>query len=102
MSAVLLWGIAAPSRAAFENDTPRDSCAGTHNYVVTGNTLRTQSNAGNPCLVGTSSDATVSGIPPGSTILKAYLYWGGSGATPDNTLLFGPVGSTFTGAPGAT
>ncbi|HEX7966258.1 MAG TPA: hypothetical protein VF651_11155, partial [Gammaproteobacteria bacterium] len=59
------------------------SFAGNINYVVTGNTLRTQSNTGNPCLVGTTSNGTVSGIPAGSTVLAAYLYWAGSGSTTD-------------------
>jgi uncharacterized repeat protein (TIGR01451 family) len=56
---------------------------GTVNFVATGGTLRTQPNTGNPCLVGASNTAAVAGIPAGSTILAAYLYWGGSGAAVD-------------------
>jgi uncharacterized repeat protein (TIGR01451 family) len=69
----------SPAHAAFNNTTPRGTFAGTHNYVITGGTLRTQDNNGNACAVGTTSSATVSGIPAGSTIMAAYLYWGGSG-----------------------
>jgi uncharacterized repeat protein (TIGR01451 family) len=87
---IVLAGLAvAPSaRAAFNNTTPRGTFAGTHNYVVTGGSLRTQSNNGNACAVGASSTATLSGIPAGSTILAAYLYWGGSGPTPDANVTF--------------
>ena len=81
--------LAAPgARAAFDNATPRGTFAGTHNYTVTGNTLRTQANTGNACLVGGSSSATISSIPGGSTIAAAYLYWGGSGPTPDTQVTF--------------
>src|SRR5690606_1192380 len=90
LTAVALLALcAAPARAAFNNTTPRDTFAGAHNYVITGNTLRTQSNNGNACAVGASSSATVSGIPAGSTVLKAYLYWGGSGNVDANVTLNG-------------
>jgi len=91
-----------PASASFNNTTPRDTFAGTHDYVVTGNTLRTQSNNGNACAVGTSSTATVSGIPAGSTVLAAYLYWGGSGPVPDPSVSFGPVGNVIAISPTQT
>jgi uncharacterized repeat protein (TIGR01451 family) len=94
--------VAPPAYAAFDNATPRGTFAGTHNYVVTGGSLRTQSNDGNACAVGTTSTATLSGIPAGSTILAAYLYWGGSGPTPDNSVTFGPSGNTATISPQQT
>jgi uncharacterized repeat protein (TIGR01451 family) len=53
------------------------------NFVATGGSLRTQPNTGNACTVGATRTAAVSGVPAGSTILAAYLYWGGSGATVD-------------------
>ena len=59
---------------------------GTVNYVSTGGSLRTQPNTGNACLVGATNTAAVAGIPAGSTILAAYLYWGGSGATVDSNV----------------
>src|SRR6185503_13340641 len=68
------------------------SFAGNINYVVTGNTLRTQGNTavgGNPCLVGTTSTGAVSGIPAGATITAAYLYWSGSGTADYNVTLNG-------------
>ncbi|MBT8122257.1 MAG: DUF11 domain-containing protein [Gammaproteobacteria bacterium] len=62
------------------------SFAGDMNYVETGGTLRTQSNAGDSCAVTNSNSAVLSGIPAGSTITAAYLYWAGSGSTPDNNV----------------
>lgn len=56
---------------------------GTVNFVSTGGSLRTQANTGDPCAVGATNTAALAGIPAGSTILSAYLYWGGSGATVD-------------------
>lgn len=59
---------------------------GKYNYVATGGSLRTESNSGNYCAVGSSSSQALSGIPVGSTIVAAYLYWGGSGTTADATV----------------
>ncbi len=67
------------------------SFAGDLNYVITGGSLRTNPNSGtgaNACAVGTSSTNPVNGIPGGSTIVAAYLYWAGSGSTVDNTVTF--------------
>ena len=86
----LLLSLVAPAaQATFNNTTPRGSFAGNVNYVVTGGTLRTQPDAaygGNPCLVTNSNSAALSGIPAGSTIVAAYLYWGGSGSTVDSNV----------------
>ena len=49
-------------------------------YTVTGGSLRTDDRC---ALIG-SSTAAVSGITGGATIRAAYLYWAGSGDTPDN------------------
>ena len=62
------------------------SFAGNMSFVETGGTLRTQSNAGDSCAVTNSNSAVLSGIPAGSTITAAYLYWAGSGSTPDNNV----------------
>ena len=62
------------------------SFAGDMSYVETGGTLRTQSNAVDACAVTNSNSAVLSGIPAGSTITAAYLYWAGSGSTPDNNV----------------
>lgn len=84
--------------------SPHISLAGNYNYATTGGTLRANDNLTNPCsllsgLSGTSVDAgtssaTVSGIPAGSTIVGAYLYFVGDGDTPDYTVNFN--GSTVT------
>ena len=72
-----LW-LLAPNTSA----TPialQQSFAGNLDFVVTGGTLRTQSNAGNACAVTNGTvNASLSGIPVGATIRAAYLYWGGS------------------------
>lgn len=60
--------------------------SGNLNFVVTGGSLRTQSNTGNACAVGTSSSQALTGVPAGASIVAAYLYWGGSGATVDSTV----------------
>jgi len=57
---------------------------GNINFVTTGGSLRTS--ATNTCTVGSTSTAVLSGIPAGSTILAAYLYWGGSGGTVDSSV----------------
>jgi uncharacterized repeat protein (TIGR01451 family) len=56
---------------------------GNINFVATGGSLRTQSDNGNSCAVGSSSAQTLAGIPNGASIVAAYLYWAGSGSTPD-------------------
>ena len=67
---------------------------GNMNYVATGGSLRTQSNNGDPCLVGTSSTAALNGVPADATIVAAYLYWGGSGSTVDSSVTFNASGVT--------
>ncbi len=63
------------------------SFVGHVNYQATGGSLRTQPNTGNACALAPSSTARLTGIPAGATIRAAYLYWGGSGATPDATVV---------------
>jgi trimeric autotransporter adhesin len=62
------------------------SMAGYLNITATGGTLRAQSNAGNACALNSSSTALLNSIPAGATVAAAYLYWGGSGSTPDNNV----------------
>lgn len=67
------------------------SFAGDINYVITGGSLRTAPNSGpgaDACAVGAASSNPISGIPAGSTITAAFLYWGGSGNVVDNTVTF--------------
>lgn len=60
---------------------------GNYNYVATGGSLR--NSAGNACTLNTTSSQALSGIPAGSTIVAAYLYWGGSGTTDSSVALNG-------------
>lgn len=67
------------------------SLAGNMNFVVTGASFRSQSDAGNSCALNATAAETLSGIPGGATITAAYLYWGGSGSTPDTTVTFNGI-----------
>ena len=63
-----------------------ESFAGNVNFAGTQKTIRTGSNQSNPCgVVGNNTDvqATLAGIPNGATILRAHLYWAGSGSSAD-------------------
>jgi uncharacterized repeat protein (TIGR01451 family) len=63
---------------------------GNINFVATGGSLRTSAN--DTCDVGSSSTQALAGIPAGASIVAAYLYWGGSGASVDsNVVLNGQV-----------
>ncbi|MEZ5515180.1 MAG: hypothetical protein R3F58_15070 [Steroidobacteraceae bacterium] len=61
---------------------------GNINFVTTGGSLRTQPDTGNSCAVSPTSSESLTGVPAGTTIRAAYLYWGGSGATVDSTVSF--------------
>lgn len=65
-----------------------NSYNGRYNLITTGGTLRSQSNDSNPCSRNTTSTANLSGLPATATVVKAYLYWAGSGQTADNTVTF--------------
>ncbi|HZF16813.1 MAG TPA: DUF11 domain-containing protein [Steroidobacteraceae bacterium] len=84
--AVVLLGLS--SATAFSQAAPIARFArfvGHINTVATGGALRDQPNTGNACsLANNPSSNALSGIPAGSTIAAAYLYWGGSGATVDS------------------
>lgn len=83
--AVVLLGLS--STAAFSQAAPISRFArfvGHMSAVATGGALRDQPNTGNACsLANNPSSNALTGIPAGSTIVAAYLYWGGSGATVD-------------------
>jgi trimeric autotransporter adhesin len=68
------------------------------NFVTTGGSLRSQDNNGNSCALNTTSTTALSGIPSGTTIRNAYLYWGGSGGSADTsvTLNGSPISATRT------
>jgi uncharacterized repeat protein (TIGR01451 family) len=93
---VLLLSIGSRAVWAQSSDTPITRAAritGYINFVTTGGSLRTQSNSGNACLVGSTSSENLTGIPLGTTVQAAYLYWGGSGSTIDSAVIFN--GSTI-------
>ncbi|AFY65090.1 conserved repeat domain protein [Geitlerinema sp. PCC 7407] len=85
----------APRAAAQTAALPlRQDFIGPFDYVVTGGTLRTQADVpgGNTqapsCTVTNTSTSPLNGIPAGATIRAAYLYWSGSGNTPDTSITF--------------
>jgi uncharacterized repeat protein (TIGR01451 family) len=80
----MVVGLLLGSSHAFAQAAPITRFArfvGNVNFVATGGSLR--NSATNACNVTGNSTAAVAGIPGGSTILAAYLYWGGSGGTVD-------------------
>ncbi len=66
----------------------RDSYNGRYELLSTGGTLRAAPNSTNACSTVSSSTAALSGLPATATVTKAYLYWSGSGQTPDNSITF--------------
>ena len=97
---LLAGGLSSPARAGTTVSLYK-SYAGNINFVTVGNTLRANDNNTDACsllsgLTGNnvdagSSSATVvasgsGGIPTGSTIVAAYLFYAGSGTTVDNTV----------------
>src|SRR5690348_15537443 len=85
-------------RTAWADTTPTlySSFAGYVNFVGAEKTLRLADNNTDACSVASSStttSTTLSGIPSTATIKAAYLYWSGSGSTPDYTVNFGVSGS---------
>ncbi len=59
---------------------------GNINFVATGGSLRTQPDTSNSCTVGATSSQNLSGVPAGTTVIAAYLYWGGSATTSGSTI----------------
>ncbi|MGH8264754.1 MAG: DUF11 domain-containing protein, partial [Steroidobacteraceae bacterium] len=86
--AVAVLGLSAAT--AFSQAAPISRFArfvGHVNAVATGGALRDQPNTADSCsLANNPSSNALSGIPAGSTITAAYLYWGGSGATVDSNV----------------
>lgn len=73
-------------------DTPPtlfNSFAGNINFIGTQKTMRTQDNNGDACAItNAATSAALTGLPVGATIRAAYLYWAGSGDTPDYDVTF--------------
>ena len=82
----LIFILVLPSARAITPIALRESFAGTVNFTGTHRTIRTSSNEVDPCRVSgqnTSVSTTLTGIPSGATVLRAHLYWAGSGTSPD-------------------
>jgi uncharacterized repeat protein (TIGR01451 family) len=85
-----IWAIALPllvllfGAVPASGDTPvtlYQSFAGNINITGTGGTLRTAADP-TSCTVVNNGSMTLSGIPAGATVMRAYLYWAGSGGDP--------------------
>ena len=91
--ALLLLALAP---GAVRADTPIalfKSYAGNLNFTGTQKTMRTASNATNACSVNTGTLSMVlAGVPAGSTIVSAHLYWAGS-----NSVALADYNITFEG-----
>lgn len=83
-----------PSTAIAESLSSTESFTGKINYTVTGGTLRSNPDNIDACSLNTTSTAALSNLPNGVDIIKAYLYWSGSGASVDNQVDF--AGSSLT------
>lgn len=81
---ICLLALAATPVLAQTSDVPVSRSArltGNINFVTTGGSLRSQPNTGNACAVSGTSTAALSGVPAGTRVIAAYLYWGGSATT---------------------
>ncbi|AXT60803.1 sodium:calcium exchanger [Aquimarina sp. AD10] len=66
-----------------------DEFNGYYDYALTGGSLRTASDAVDPCDIADSSSNTLTTtIPAGSTIDKAYLLWAHAGPSADDVVVF--------------
>lgn len=83
-----------PSTAIAESLNSTESFTGKINYTVTGGTLRNNPDEIDACSLNATSTASLSNLPNGVNISKAYLYWSGSGASVDNQVNF--AGSLLT------
>ncbi len=98
---LLLLALGGTDALAQTVDVPVSRSArltGRINFVTTGGSLRTQPNTSNACTVGTTSSGALSGIPAGTTVVAAYLYWGGSATTSGSGAIAIDANVTFNGA----
>jgi len=77
-----------PANAMADSLTGTESFTGKINYTVTGGTLRSNPDELDSCSLNSSSTASLSNLPSGATVQKAYLYWAGSGKNIDNQITF--------------
>ncbi len=90
----LALGLGVVAGAAAQTGTPLalfQRFTGPLDFASAAGTFRNAGNGEFPdsacSLSGTASSARVAGLPGGATVRAAYLYWAGSGTTPDNTVL---------------
>ena len=83
---LLAASVLAPCYAQQTPITRSNRLLGNINFVVTGGSLRTQPDSSNSCTVGATSTQNLSGVPAGTTVIAAYLYWGGSATTSGSTI----------------
>ena len=94
LALLALAGFAGVRDAAAQTVTRSSRETGRINFVTTCGSLR--NSATNTCNLNTTSTTALSGIPAGTTIRSAYLYWGGSGGTVDTSVTLN--GTTVTAA----
>ena len=66
----------------------RASCATPATSISSAPAARCATATPTPATVNATSTTALSGIPAGTTIRNAYLYWGGSGGTADTSVTF--------------
>ncbi|MGD9224526.1 MAG: hypothetical protein PVH22_14835 [Desulfobacteraceae bacterium] len=93
ISIILLRGV---PRADADPVAFFQSFAGNIDFQMTGASLILPSRRPNDCQVVDSRAAALVNIPDDATIRAAYLYWAGSGDTPDNQVVFQDATTTAT------
>jgi trimeric autotransporter adhesin len=98
LALLALAGLAGVRDAGAQAITRFVRDTGRINFVTTGGSLRALPNDsvtnGAECTMNATSTQTLSGIPAGTTIRNAYLYWGGSGSTNDPNVTLNGSGVT--------
>src|SRR3954471_20785716 len=84
LALLALVGLGAVRDAGAQAITRFVRDTGNINFVTPGGSLRNSST--NTCNVNATSTSALSGIPVGTTIRNAYLYWGGSGGSADTSV----------------
>jgi len=98
--AVLAVLVAAGTASAGTPISLYRSFAGQVNFTGTGGSLRAAANGVDACAVVGSSSGGLSGLPPGSRVEAAYLYWAGSWSTDSGSTATSPDWSVlFDGQP---
>jgi uncharacterized repeat protein (TIGR01451 family) len=97
-SIVMLMIVNVPVAVAQTPITLYNNFSGQVNYTVIGGSLRISGNTVDP-VAQRASDTSKLSIPSGASVVGAYLYWAGSGASADNSVtLTTPYGSSSVSA----